>query len=264
VKVTADDIAQLLASPPPRPVPAQVVKAARRGRASWGTALAGLFFGAFGMIFVVAFFPWRILDEWRLAGGAARTAEGVVRNAVISNMKVGGRRVMEFQFTFTPANGTAQSGACYATGSPWSAGDRVTVRYLPSDPDLACIEGARLNQAGAAGSFVILFPGVGLGMVAWFVAQRRQISRVLCEGLAAEADIQTVTATNMTVNKQRVYNIVLASPALNGGQPLTIKRLNPPDIQLAGERAEKKQPLFVLYDPRKPARLIFPEALIDS
>jgi hypothetical protein len=66
------------------------------------------------------------------------------------------------------------------------------------------------------------------------------------------------------VNKQRVYNIVLVSPALNGGQPLTIKRLNLSDIQLAGERAEKKQTLFVLYDPRKPARLIFPEALIDS
>jgi len=264
VKVTADDIAQLLASPPPRPVSAHVLKAARKGRASWGTVLFGLFFGAFGMIFVWAFFPWRILDEWRLAGNTASTAAGVVSDVVDVRMKVNGRKVMAYHFTFTPPAGATQTGECFAYAGSWTAGGSVTVRYLPGDPGLACIEGARLNPTGWAGVFVLLFPGVGVAIIVWFGVQRRQIGRLLREGLTAEVDVRSVTSTTLRVNNQRVYKIILASPALNGGQPLTLMRRDTSEIQLAGERAEKKQTLFVLYDPRKPKQMIFPEGLIES
>jgi len=264
VKVTADDIAQLLASPPPRAVPAQVVTAARRGRGSWGTVVFGLFFGAFGMIFVWAFFPWRIWDEWRLAGSAVRTATGIVSGVTDARMKVNGRKVMEYHFTFTPEAGAGQTGDCFATAGLWTAGDSVTVRYLPGDPGLACIEGARLNATGWAGMFAIIFPGVGVAIIVWFVVQRRQTGRLLREGLTAEVDIRSVTATALRVNNQPVFKIVLAAPALNGGQPLTIMRRNLSDLELARERAERKLTLFVLYDPRKPRQMIFPEALIDA
>lgn len=56
----------------------------------------------------------------------------------------------------------------------------------------------------------------------------------------------------------------MTSPVRSGGGPLTIKRLNRADIDLADRHAKEKQPLFVLYDPRKPTRVIFPEALINQ
>jgi hypothetical protein len=263
VKVTADDIAQLLASPPPRKVPDHVGRAARKGRASWATALVGLGFGAFGMLFAGVFFPWRILDEARLAAGAAGTVTGVVSSAHDTNMKVNGRRVVEYRFTFTPENGASQTGVSFSSDSHWTEGESVTVRYLPDDPGVACIEGARLNEAGWVGAFVIIFPAVGFGMAAWFVQQRRQIGRLLRTGLVAEVDVVSVEATNMQVNKRPVYKIVLAGPAL-GREPVAIKRINHADLELANRHAEQKQPVYVLYDPRKPSQLIFPEALLDQ
>jgi hypothetical protein len=262
VKVTADNIAQLLATPPPRPVAAQVAAAARKGRAAWSTALMGLFFGAFGMIFVVVFFPWRIWDEMRLASGATSTVTGVILTANDTNMKVNRRQVVAYRFTYTPANGTPQTGDCFETGGRWATGDEVTVRYLPADPGLACIDGARLNEVGWGGVLVVIFPGVGFGMVAWFVSRWRQIGRLLRAGLVAEVDVLSVEETNMKVNKQPVYKIVLAGPA-PGSQPVAIKRLNRADLDLANRHLENKQPVFVLYDPRKPAQMIFPEALIE-
>lgn len=148
VKVTADDIAQLLASSPPRRVPAQVRKAATGGRGSWGVVLFGLIFGGMGLVFTAFFFPWHFWDDWRLAGAVAATTMGVVQHVRETNMTINDTRVMAYDFRYTPANEQAASGHCYTTGSEWHEGAQVTVRYLPAQPELACIEGARLNEAG--------------------------------------------------------------------------------------------------------------------
>ncbi len=263
VKVTADDIAQLLASPPPRRVPAHVVRAAKGGGASWITALFGLFFGGFGLVFVVIFFPWRFWDDWRLAADSAQRVQGSITEVRKSNMSINETEVMEYRFSYTPQGGQQRQGHCYTTGGQWKAHEQVTVRYLDSNPNLACVEGARLTKGGGFGAFVIIFPLVGFGLVAWFCIQRGRTGRVLREGIAIEVDVRSVEATNMRVNYETVYRITLASPTLPGGQPVTIKRVNKPDVNLATQHALQQQPVFILYDPRKPSRVIFPEALID-
>ena len=110
---------------------------------------------------------------------------------------------------------------------------------------------------------MIIFPLVGYGLVAFFVLGRRQTGRLLREGLAAEVDVLSVEETNVTVNRQRMYKITLSSPGQADGPPVTIKRVNRADLDLFGRHAANKQPVFVLYDPRQPARMIFPEALIE-
>lgn len=261
MKVTADDIAQLLASAPPRLVPAHVVKAAKRGGASWASALFGLFFGAFGMIFVGIFFPWQFWNEWRLAGGAAQTVPGVITGVSPANMKVNGRSVMEYHFAYT-VPGTRLTATCYSLNHGWSNGGAVRVRYLSSEPTVACIEGMRLSKAGWMGAWVIIFPVIGFGLTGWFMARRNRTGRLLREGVTGEVDVLSVEATNTRVNEQQLFKIVLSGDVL-GAQPVTIRRLNAADIALAADRVEKKQPMFVLYDPRKPTRVLFPEALID-
>lgn len=262
VQVTADDIAQLLASAPPRQVPAHVLQAARKGTAPWSTALFGLFFGSFGMIFVVVFFPWRVADELRLAASGASTSGEVVA-IQDTNMSINKRKVAEYQFAYALPDHRSGRAACYATRGQWSVGQQVTVHYAPGRPELACIEDGRLDKAGFFGSFVIIFPAVGYGMVGWFLFQRARTATLLRTGQLAEVDVLAVNPTSTRVNNRPVYAIQLSSPAL-GAQPVTVKRLNATDIDLAERHVADKQPVYVLYDPRRPKALVFPEGLIGS
>ncbi len=261
MKVTADDIAQLLASPAPRQVPPHVLKAARRNGAPWSTAVFGLIFGSFGMIFVVVFFPWRLADELRLSASGV-VASGEVVSVRDTNMSVNKRKVSEYRFTYAPPGGGQAQAACYASRGRWQVGEQVTVHCVPAQPGLATIDGGRLNQAGVGGLITGIFPLVGYSMAGWFLFQRKRTAQILRTGQLAEVDVLSVRATGTRVNDRSVFAIELASPAL-GAQPVTIKRLNEADIELAEKHVADKQPVFVLYDPRRPKALVLPEGLID-
>lgn len=262
MKVTADDIAQLLASSPPRRVPAQVEKAALGGSAGCVVSGFGLFFGSFSLIFVFIFFPWRLADELRLDAGG-RTTPGEITHVAESNMEINDVKVWEYAFAFTLPDGRPRTGRCYTTGRRWSEGARVSVRYLRGNPEIACVEDARLSQGGWFGLFTLIFPLIGFGIVAGAILGRRETRRVLREGRMAEVDIVSVDETNVRVNYKTVYRITFSNPR-PGGPPVTIKRAERPAVDLTLKHLREKQPVFVLYDPRKPSRVIFPESLIEQ
>lgn len=264
MKVTAEDIAQLLASPPPRVVPPHVQRAVQGGGcAPWFLPVFGLVFAGFGMVFVVVFFPWKFVDEFRLAA-SDQTVPGRISSTEETHMSVNDIQVMRYQFSYTLPDGKKRDGVCYTTGLSWSAGATVTVRYLRGSPEVACVAGARLSQGGWFGVFVLFFPLVGSALTVWFVLDRLRTRHVLRDGAVAEVDVVSVNETGTQVNYQSVYRIVLAGPALAGGQPVTVKRVKKADVNLALKHARDQQPVFILYDPRKPSRVIFPEALIDA
>lgn len=264
MKVSADDIAQLLASTPPRRVPDNVAKAALRGRSGWGSVVFAVIFGGMGLLFTWAFFPWELADEWRLAADAARTTPGLITAVNRTNTSVNKTRVMAYDFSYTTDDGKYRQGRCYTTGPVWRNNAAVTVRYLPADPDLACVQGARLGKVGWGGAFVIIFPLIGGGMVFWFVMSGRRTRRLLQEGVVTEVDVVSVDATNTRINNQTLYRIVFGGNGLPGGAPLSIRRVNPREISLALKSASTKQPVFILYDPVNPKRLLIPEALITD
>jgi hypothetical protein len=263
-KVTADDIAQLLASAPPRLVPAHVQKAASRLGAQHGfMAVFGLLFGGMGLFFVAVFFPWRFWDEGRLASAGAATTTGVVLAVRETNMSINETRVMEYDFRYRPPGGREFTGQGYTTGGRWSAEAPVVVRYLPDEPEVACIEGARLSEGGLMGVGTLIFPLVGGGLVWWWARNRRRTHRLLHLGRVTEVDVVSVDETTTKVNYQSVYKIVVAGPELAGGQPVTVKRVNKPDVNLALKRARDRQPVYVLFDPQRPKHLLFPEAWVE-
>jgi hypothetical protein len=261
VKVTADDIAQLLAGTPPRRVPAHVVKAAQGGKGSWVPTLFGLVFGGMGLVFTAIFFPWRFLDDWRLAASEF-TAPGKVRSVGETNMSINDTKVQEYVFAFTLPEGAKQVASCYTTGLRWNEGDAVTIRYLPGRPEMACIDGARLSKGGGVGVFVILFPLIGGSLAGWGIVSRRKTASLLAQGRVAEVDVRAVDATRVQVNYQTLYKITLSPLPGGDGQPVTVKRWAKPEVNLLTQRALDKEPLFVLYDPRRPKDLLFPEGLI--
>jgi Protein of unknown function (DUF3592) len=264
MKVTANDVAQLLANSAPRQIPVHFAKAVSGGRSSWFFPLFGLAFGGFGMLFVVVFFPWRFMDDLRLDSDSARITRGTITEVLTTGMSINERRVMEYIFRYSSGDGQSRNGHCFTTGQQWQSNAEVTVRYLPTKPDIACIEGARLNEGSWGVAFVLVFPLVGAGLIGWFVANRRNTRRLLREGIVAEVDVISVERTNTQMNDEYVYKIVIASPDLQNSQSITVKRVDRRYIDLAQKRVKDKQPVYILYDPRNPRRVIFPEALIDS
>jgi len=263
MSVTPDDIARLLASRPPRQVPEHVVKAAKAGKGIWPLVLFGLFFGTFGMLFVWIFFPWNFVDELRLRGDSVPQVPGIVREANATNMSVNRSHVVAYRFSYTPEGGEAREAVCFAIRQNWSPGDAVTVRYLPDKPQAAVIEGAGLNQGGLAGAFTLIFPLVGYGILAGVLLFRSDPARLLREGAMAEVDVLSVEGTGMRVNNRTVYRITVSAPGRAGGGSVAVRTSHAADIDLARRHLENKQPVFVLYDPRKPAKLFFPETLLD-
>jgi len=264
MKVTADDIAQLLASRPPRQVPAQVAKAAMGGGSSWFGPLFGLVFCAIGLIFVTVFFPWRFWDDWQLASADARTTSGIITDVTRTNLTLNKRRVMEYGFRFVTEDNRQQQGRCFTTGQQWTVNAAVSVHYLPTRPELACVDGARLSQSGWGGAFVIIFPLIGGVVFVGFLTNRQLTKRLLQSGLVTEVDVVSVEPTNMRVNNQNAFKITVRSSTLQGGLPVTVLRVNRPEIELARKNLQDKLPVYILYDTRNPKRLLFPEALIDS
>jgi hypothetical protein len=264
VKVTADDIARLLASAPPRQVPGDFLHAGQGGGRGWGLPLFGMVFGTFGMFFVWIFFPTQLADDWRL-DESEQTTSGIVRSATDTNMSINDEQVVEYVFAYLFSGNDAHTASCYTTGRRWQEGDQVTVRYLADQPAIARIEGGRLSKGGGlVGALVMIFPLIGYGLVAWFLVAKRRMRQLLENGRVAEVDVLAVDATRVRVNYQTVYKITLSPLPETSGEPVTIKRWANPEINLLTSHALQKQPIFVLYDPRWPRQLIFPEALIGN
>ena len=264
MNVTSDDIAQLLASSPPRKVPPPVARAVLGGRGVWALPVFGLIFGGMGVLFMFVFFPWRFADDWRLDSEQALTVPGTITSVSRTSLSMNRTRVMEFGFRFTPADGRVRQGVCYVTGQRWSANEAVTVRYLPGTPELARVEGARLSASSSGSAFVALFPLIGAALVVWFVVDRRRTRRLLREGRVTEATVVSAEPTMASVNRQVVHKIVITSSDLQGGRPVTVNRFKPAEVNLVQKHLREKQPVFVLYDPQKHTRVLFPEALLGD
>ena len=111
---------------------------------------------------------------------------------------------------------------------------------------------------------MIIFPLIGAAIIVGSGMSRQMTKRLLQSGLVTEATVVSVEPTNLRVNNRTAFKITLRSPALQGGQPITVLRVNPPDIELARKNLQDKLPVFILYDASNPKRLLFPEALIDG
>ena len=252
-------LAAFLADPPPRRVPPELKRAAGRQGPSWFFGGFGLLFGGFGLFFAWMFFPWNIYRGWQLAD--APTAPGRITAVSATGLRENKQRVYRYDFDFSPPAGGRVEGTCYTTGQRWNAGAPVTVRYKPDDPAWCCIEGARTSVGSALSALVLLFPAIGGSLVAWVVLARRRLSFLLEHGQVGEARVTAVDATSTQINNQRVYRITLQRLEPAGSAPLAVRKYEPAQVALARERLASNQPVFVLYDPARPQRLLLAEAL---
>ncbi len=256
----ADLLASLLAAPPPRKVPPELLRAAGAQGPSVALALFGLIFGGFGLFFVWQFFPWALFVDWKLAD--APVASGHVLSVDRTNWRINRQYVYRYGYEFQPPAGGRMRGECFTTGQRWSRGAIVPVRYRPEDPAVSCLDGARLSQGSAAVAFVILFPLIGIALMTWVAGGRRRVRALLKNGVVAEALVTGLEQTNVRINNQPLYRITLQRTDPGSTAPLLLRKYQPAQVALAQERFASKQPVFVLYDPAHPARALLPEAFL--
>jgi hypothetical protein len=249
-------LAELLAEPPPRHrISPELRKAALRQAAPWFWIPFGAIFAGMGLLFSVMFIPWKYAEDLKLKDGGA-TAAGTVLGVTPTGMSINNTQVMRYEFEFRPAAGNVVRAECFTTGSRWHVGEKVTVRYLPGDPAVSVIEGARRSEGTLGVAFVLVFPFVGFGFIAWVLVSRRRVNGLLQRGQVTEALVTRIDETSFKINRQSVHAIALQGV---DGAALTARHHEPAIVGFARERMATRQPVFVLYDPARPKRVLLPE-----
>jgi len=260
------DIASFLAENPPRYVPKAVRKRAGRGGSSLFLMLFGAIFAGVGGVLAAAFVsPSTVFAEMRLDSGGRSVAEGVITAVEDAGLKVNERPVWAYYFRFTAAGGAEHEGVSYRAGRAWSAGERHRVVYLEGRPEVARLEGTSLSKGGYFGLVTLLFPVIGVGVMGAALVSRMRLAKLLRDGLVTEGTIADVEPTGSRVNDFPVYRIHFDYRAQSGREESgTLRTHREGLIDLARERREQGQPVFLLYDRRKPGRVLLAEALFEE
>ncbi len=270
--MTAKDIDTLVASAPPRRVPAQVRAEAWGGSRSWVVPLFGLTVGAFGLPFVWLFFPWGFWNDWRLSLGESVEVSGVVRSVEETGLRHGGSSdhrgknrsaegtpIYAFDFEFKDHGGARMAGRCYANGVRWREGDSVRVEYLATDATRARIVGGRLSRTPGTSALVLVIPLVGFAVVAWTLKFRWSLRALLERGQVAQ--VKVISVGGEDARGRPKFEVVLAGPRLNRGEPLVVTGLAIREIDVARGCLLEGRSLTIIFDPQKETRMLFPDAL---
>ena len=255
-----ETLVRFLSSATPRVVPESLRRAALREAAPLALAVFGGVFLLMGLVFLKLFFPWRQMDDWRLAAGPAVVTEGRVVAVDYTRMEINKIRVMRYVFEFTPAGGEPVSGVCFTTGSRWEAGATAAVRNYADEPELACLVGARLSEGGLGSAFVLLFPLVGGGLVGWVIVARRRAVALLVHGALGEFRVGAITATGATMNEKPYFKVCLEPIDLPGVEPVVVRWYDEERLAFVRGRKERGVPVLGLFDRAWPKQVLLPEA----
>jgi hypothetical protein len=245
----SDRIDQLAS--PPRPVPLRVACRAMLGL----TGTIGSFFLLFGMLFVWLFVgDYQPISAARLALSTT-TAKGIITNVDVTNVTENDAMVYVYEFTFRTPDEQEHMGRSYATGQRWRTEDGVDVEYVPGNPTIARIEGARRSRFSPTVLLTCLFPGIGAIFFTVSTIRGLQQTILLHYGTIAGAQIISEQATGTSINHVPVIAYVYEFDA-DDGESYLGKARSLPSGRIGDEAREP-----VLYLPRNPKRSTLVDAI---
>jgi hypothetical protein len=247
-----------LASPAPRRVPPSIFKVT----APEGTRtilFAGLLFLIMGLFFSWTFMPWYLPRQWRLDLGPAAAVQGTITEVEVigTSRKKHKPLVQKYTYRFAAKDGASREGTAYTTGGRWKEGRKVKVRYLESDPSVSVPLGARMGEEDVVGSFVILFPLMGSAVLISYFVERRRRMILLSHGWIGKGSVTALERTWASVNNQPQYKIKVTRT--DYGVESVMRSYYPGVVSFVTARKDAQEPVTILYDPRKPKRLMLPE-----
>jgi hypothetical protein len=187
-------------APPPRSVPLRVAISAMFGITGWMGAIFLIVGLAFSLVFISDYRP---IDEIRLAASRT-TAQGRITAVSYTNSSENDEPVIGYTFAFTTDRGQQMTGVSYTTGEQWSVRDAVIIEYVPEEPVIARIQGARSSTFTPWVLFVLIFPAVGAAMFGSAAISGWREVMLLRRGEVADAKILSTRPTGVTVNNAPV------------------------------------------------------------
>lgn len=163
--------------------------------------------GSFGAIFLIAglvftlifTYGYRPIDDLRLVYSKT-TARGMITSVSETNSTENDVEVYEYEYTFTARNEKKVTGHGYSTGRRWSVEAPVTIEYVPDDPSISRIQGARTSVFAPWVLFVLIFPAVGGALFLSAAIGGARQAALLRYGVLADAHVTATLPTGVTVN----------------------------------------------------------------
>jgi hypothetical protein len=211
-------------------------------------ARLGWLFAGFGMIFVFIFAGNADLSTPYYFRGKLETVSGIVTATKRTGFSENKTQVFAYYYRFQN-DGVEREGTSYRTGdSAASLGEQVTVEFPVGRPGCSRIQGMRCAVFGPWSAFVIIFPLLGIAVVAVSFRAGWKNRSLLTNGEPALARCTGKEMTNTEVNNRYVYKVWFEFTDRGGALQRTFTRTASPE-NLEGSTA---QTLF--YDPRQPSR----------
>lgn len=234
------------------PAPREIPLGARLGiRIGDALAQAGFAFLLFGLVPMVLFFGRSdIAGLWRYRGELETTTGRVTAVERTRASEGGGKHrkgtpIQRVEFEFERA-GERLSGVSYGAVRPPELGAAVPVEMPAGEPGFARIRGMRSELFGAETLFVLLFPAIGLIVLA---QSQRQASKQLALARGGRSTLgRTVEIERKRGRKRkRGWNVAYEFEAEGSA--------------VRGEDTTQREPVYqdprglrILYDPRDPSR----------
>ena len=145
-------------APPPRPVPLRLACRTVLGLTGGLGAVFTLIGTSFAWVVTADFDPTGDL----LLALRAHTTQGVIMRVTETNTTENDVTVYRYDFSFQTPSEESYTGTGYTRGRRWSAEERVTIEYAPSNPAIARIRGTRRSMVPFwAILLVLIFPAIG-------------------------------------------------------------------------------------------------------
>jgi hypothetical protein len=209
-----------------------------------GMALAGWLVFGFGMIFFWVF--GLNADYSFLTFHPGGTGQGRVVKIEETGASENDSRVNANHYEYSVAGKTFR-GISYSTGAEVSEQEPVTVEYDEDDPSRSRIEGMRRKLFGPGAGLVALFPLIGVVLLIPATLTGLKRNRLLRDGVLTNGTLSSKVATNVTVNRRRVYALTFDFTSRDGRRCQATARTSTPE-QLQDEQQEP-----LLYDPENPS-----------
>lgn len=246
------------ASPAERGVPVSVRVVALFG--GFIQTFGWCWFG-FSMIFVWVFMPLADVSSlWRFSGDMLQ-ATAVVTRVSDTNYSEGGSDdtpgtpVYRVDYEFRDGSGITRQGVGYTLGSKYAQGAPAAIEYRGDDPTVSRIIGERTSPAPLwILPLVGLFPAVGLIMLFFGLREGVRRSALLGNGKLARGRLIDKSATNTTINNQRVMRYTFEFE-VDGAMHTAVAKSH------VGFRLEDEEFEQVLYHPADPGRNYVVDAL---
>ena len=232
-------------APPPRPVPLRLACRAMLGLAGGLGAVFMLVGMVFAWVLTTGFDP---IGDLQLAL-KVETTQGVITRITETNTTENDVTVYRYDFSFRTPSEESFTGTGYIRGRRWSAEERVTIEYVPSNPAIARIQGTRRSMAPFwVILLVLIFPATGaLLFFSATVGGWRQ-ARLLRHGELSEAEIVSEEMTGTRINDVPVMAYVYEFPA-NDGESYLGRSKALPTGRVGDE--EKEPVLYLPWNPRQ-------------